>query len=151
MATTVFASETDIQAWLAPDKIQVDDANSEKANIEATRIIKGQLVGFFEPLVMESWVDPDHTPEVIRGIAGRLTAAFMHAAIYSEESDREISAYSQWLYSEALIMIAQVEAGTLVVTDDDGNPIDTTGSGLLSFFPDDTATAPAFTVEQFFA
>jgi len=52
--TTVFASVTDIQAWIQSDKIQVDDANSEKQNIEATRIIKGQLAGFFEPLVIES-------------------------------------------------------------------------------------------------
>ena len=151
MATTVFASLTDIQAWLQSDKITVDDANSGKQNLEATRIIKGQLVGFFEPLVMESWVDPESTPEIIRGIAGRLTAALMHAVIYSEESDREISAYSQWLYSEAMAMLAQIEAGTLVVVDEDGIPIDTTGSGLLSFFPDDTAPAPSFTVEQFFA
>jgi hypothetical protein len=151
MATTVFASVTDIQSWIQSDKIQVDDANSDKQNIEATRIIKGQLVGFFEPLVMESWVDPDNTPELIRGIAGRLTAAFMHAVIYAEESDRTISAYSQWLYTEALGMITQIEAGTLIVVDDNGIPIDTTGSGLLTFFPDDSATAPAFTVDQFFA
>lgn len=149
--TTVFASVTDIQAWIQSDKIQVDDANSEKQNIEATRIIKGQLVGFFEPLVIESWADPASTPDTIRGIAGRLTAALMHAVIYSEESDRQISAYSQWLYSEAMMMLNQIETGKLVVTDDSGNPVDTTGSGLLSFFPDDSATAPSFTVDQFFA
>ena len=151
MATTLFASLTDIQAWIQSDKIVVDDANSEKANLSATRIIKGQLVGFFEPLVMESWGDPEHTPELIREIAGRLAAAFMHAVIYSEESDREISAYSQWLYQECMSMLNDIEAGTLVVIDEDGLPIDTTGSGLLSFFPDDTAPVPSFTVEQFFA
>lgn len=149
--TTVFASVTDIQAWIQSDKIQVDDANSEKQNIEATRIIKGQLVGFFEPLVIESWADPANTPELVRGIAGRLTAALMHAVIYSEEDDREISAYSQWLYSESMKMLTEIQVGTTIVTDDSGNPVDTTGSGLLSFFPDDTAPAPSFTVEQFFA
>lgn len=146
----MFASLTDIQAWLQSDKIQVDDANSGKANLEATRIIRGQLAGFFEPVVIASWVDPDSTPGLIRSIAGRLTASYMHATIYSEESDREISAYSQFLYNDAMMDLAKIIAGTLVVTDDGGNPIDTTGGGLLSFFPDDSV-APAFTMDQFFA
>jgi hypothetical protein len=149
--TTVFASLTDIQAWIQSDKIQVDDANSEKANISATRIIKGQLTGFFAPIVITSWADPESTPELIREIAGRLTAAFMHAVIYSEESDREISAYSQWLYTEALGALTEILVGTSVVLDEAGEPVDTTGGGLLTFFPDDTAPAPSFTVEQFFA
>lgn len=146
----MFASRTDIQSWLRPDKFQVDDANSEKSNIDATRIIKGQLAGFFAPIVIASWADPANTPGLIRGIAGRLTAAFMHAGVYSEESDREISAYSQWLYDGAMALLAQIIAGTLTVTDDDGNPIDTTGGGLLSFFPDDT-TVPQFTMDKYFA
>lgn len=145
----LYAGKTDIQAWLQPDKIVVDDANSGKPNIEATRIIKGQLTGFFAPVVVATWADPNSTPQLIRGIAGRLTASFMHATIYSEESDREISQYSQWLYDGAMALIAQILAGTLVVTDDDGNPIDTTGSGLLSFFPDNT-TVPLFTIDKAF-
>jgi hypothetical protein len=147
----MFASKTDIQAWIQSDKITIDDANSEKANIEATRIIKGQLAGFFAPIVIASWADPDSTPELIRSIAGRLTAAFMHAVVYSEESDREISAYSQWLYTQAMLMLTQILTGDSVVTDGDGVPIDTSGGGLLSFFPDDTAPAPMFTVEQVFS
>lgn len=147
----MFASLTDIQAWIQSDKIPVDDANSQKANIEATRIIKGQLNGFFAPVVIASWADPTSTPELIRSIAGRLTAAFMHAVIYSEESDREISAYSQWLYTQAMLMLTQILTGDSVVTDGDGNPIDTTGGGLLSFFPDDSASPPMFTVDQVFS
>lgn len=148
---TVFASLTDIQTWLEVNKIQVDDANSQKANIDATRIIKGQLAGFFEPVVIASWADPDSTPEIIRSIAGRLTASFMYSTIYSEETASEVSPYAQLLYAQAMMQIAQIEAGTIVVVDDNGDPIDTTGSGLLSFWPDDTTTGPAFTMDGFFA
>lgn len=146
----MFASKTDIQAWLDSDKIVVDDANSQKQNIEATRIVKGSLAGMFAPVVIASWADPDSTPELIRGVTGRLTAAFVHANIYSEESDREISAYSQWLYDGAMVSIAGIINGNLTVTDDNGDPIDTSGTGLLSFFPDDTTT-PLFTILQQFS
>lgn len=146
----MFASKTDIQAWIQSDKITVNDANSEKPNIEATRIVKGALVGMFTPVVVASWAGPDTTPELVRGVTGRLAAAFIHAGVYSEESDREISAYSQWLYDGAMALLAQILAGTIAVLDDNGNPIDTEGAGLLSFFPDDTTT-PMFTTEKFFA
>lgn len=146
----MFASKTDIQAWLRPDKIPVDDANSQKPNIEATRIVKGQLSGVFAPVVIASWADPASTPELIRGVTGRLTAAFLHASVYSEESDRSISAYSQWLYDGAIATLAQIISGFLTVVDDTGTPVDTTGQGLLSFFPDDTTT-PAFTMDQTFS
>jgi hypothetical protein len=145
----VFASKTDIQSWLRQDKILVDDANSGKPNIDATRIVKGQLAGLFEPIVIASWDGPDNTPELIRGVTGRLTAAFMHASIYSEESDREISAYSQWLYDGAMFILAQILAGTMTVVDVDENPVDTTGAGLLSFFPDDSVL-PVFTMDKEF-
>lgn len=146
----VFASKTDIQAWLQPDKIKVDDANSQKPNIEATRIVKGALAGMFAPIVIASWADPSTTPELIRGVTGRLAAAFLHARIYSEESDREISAYSQWLYQQAMADLAAIVTGTLTVVDVDEIPIDTKGTGLLSFFPDDTTT-PMFTIGREFA
>ena len=146
---TVFASKTDIQSWLQPDKIQVDDANSQKANIDATRIVKGQLAGMFQPVVIASWDSPDNTPELIRSVTGRLTAAFMHANVYSEESDAEISAYSQWLYDGAMAVLAQILAGTMTVTDSNDNPVDTTGAGLLSFFPNDDS--PLFTIGKQFS
>ena len=147
---TLFASKTDIQAYIRPDHIQVDDANSAKQNIEATRIVKGQLAGFFAPVVISSWADPSTTPDVIRGITGRLTAALLYASSFSEESGGEVSAYANWLYAGALAMINQILAGNLTVTDSDDNPIDSGGGGLLSFFPDDTTT-PAFTMDQFFS
>lgn len=146
----MFASKTDIQAWLRQDKILVDDANSQKPNIDAMRIIKGQLAGVFAPIVIASWDAPENTPQLIRGVAGRLAASFIHAVVYSEESDREISAFSQWLYDGAMAELLKIVTGTSTVTDDDGNPVDTTGQGLLSFFPDNSTT-PMFTIGQTFS
>lgn len=146
----LFASKTDIQTWVQSDKILVDDTNSQKANIEATRIVKGQLAGFFSPIVISSWADPASTPELVRGVTGRLAAAFMYASIYSEEAGGDVSDYAQWLYNGAMALLIQITSGQLTVTDEDNNPVDTQGSGLLSFFPDDTTT-PAFTMGDFFA
>lgn len=147
--TALFASAVDVQAWINNDKIQVNDSNSQKQNLQATRIIKGQLTSIFDPIVLASWADPSTTPELIREIAGRLTAAFLYASIYSEESGGEVSAYAQWLYNGAIADLAQIVSGNLVVADDNGNPVDPAGSGLLSFFPDNT-TVPLFTVGDVF-
>jgi hypothetical protein len=145
----MFASKLDIQAWLQSDKITVDDANSNKPNIEAERLIKGQLSGLFAPVTLSSWADPTTTPETIRSIAGRLTAAFMYRTIYSEESDT-IPEYAQSLYNEAIGMLQDIKSGSLVVLDDTDTPVDTSGSNILSFWPDNT-TLPVFTMDQTFA
>lgn len=145
----MFASNTDIQAWLQNDKISVDDALAGKSNIEAMRTIKGQLAGIFAPVTIASWDSPDHTPSVIRGVAGRLAAAFIYRKIYSEE-DNAIPVYAQELYNEAIGMLQDIRLGSLIVTDATEVPVDTTGSTLLSFWPNDT-TLPAFTMDQEFA
>jgi len=144
----MFASISDIQNFLGDDKIIVTDANSSKANIEAERLIRGQLTGVFTTLTMSGWTSPDNTPDLIRGIAGRLAAAFIYRATYSEEQV-EVPAYAQMLYNEAIAMLADIVDGTLTVVDDGGDPIDNTG-GILSFFPDDTTT-PTFSMGQTFA
>src|SRR5436305_6653619 len=110
----MFASKTDIQAWLRSDRIIIDDANSQKPNVEANGIIVGRLAGFFSQLVITSWADPDTTPELIRGIAGRLAAAFLYQSYYSEEST-DVLAYAQWLYNNAVLMLDQIIAGDLIV------------------------------------
>lgn len=144
----MFASKTDIQAWLQNDKITVDDANSAKPNIEATRTVKGQLAGIFSPVTISSWATPATTPDIIRGIAGRLAAAYMYRSIYSEE-DTSIPEYAQELYNEAISMLQEIRLGSIIVTDATEEPVDTTGSTLLGFWPNDDS--PVFTMDQEFA
>ncbi len=145
----MLASKTDIQAWLASDKILVDDNNSNKPNIEAERTIRGQLSGVFSVITLQSWADPNSTPAQIRSIAGRLAAAFLYRAIYSEES-QNIPVYAQNLYNEAIGMLQDIRSGNLIVLDSSSNPVDTTGANVIGFWPDDT-TSPKFTMDQIFA
>lgn len=142
----MFASKTDIQTWLRPDKLLVDDANSQKPNIEARRIIVGQLSGYFSQITISSWADPEHTPEVIRSIAGRLAAAFLYQSYYAEEGD-SVREYAQWLYNNSIQMLMDIKAGEIVVTDDGGVIVDVSGSDLLGFLP----TEPEFTMDKEFA
>jgi len=144
----MFASNADIQNFLGDDKIIVTDALAAKPNIEAERLIRGQLAGLFTPLTMSGWNSPENTPELIRGIAGRLAAAFIYRATYSEEGT-DVPEYAQVLYNEAIQMLMDIKDGTLTVVDGGGDPIDSSG-GLLSFFPDNTTT-PAFTMDQVFS
>jgi hypothetical protein len=144
----MLASISDIQNFLGDDKIIVTDANSNKAGIEADRLIRGQLAGVFTPLTLSTWVDPETTPELIRGISGRLCAAFIYRATYSEEQEA-VPEYAQVLYNEALMMLSDIKEGTLTVIDPGFEPIDSSGS-ILSFWPDNT-TSPAFTMDQTFA
>lgn len=146
----MFASKEDIQVWLRDDTISVDDANSAKPNLEAWRLIKGQLSGVFSVAVIQSWVDPANTPSQIRSIAGRLAAAFLYRTLLSIEYDREVAAYAKTILDEAMALIAQIEAGSLIVVDDTDTPIDTTGQGLLSFWPTNE-TAPKFSMDQEFS
>jgi|SRR5580765_204590 len=143
----MFASKTDIQTWFRSDKIIVDDANSQKPNIEARRIIVGRLAGFFSQIVITSWADPETTPELIRGIAGRLAAAFLYQSFYSEEAD-DVLEYAQWLYNNAILMLDQIVEGVLTVVEvDESGPIDVTGAELVGFL----TTEPIFTMTQEFS
>lgn len=142
----MFADKTDIQTWIRSDLAVVDDANSQKANVDARRTIIGQLGGHFSQVVIQSWDVPDNTPEIIRSIAGRLTAAFMYRSLISSEQDT-VSEYAQSIYNEAISMLEKITTGDITVVDDTGTPIDTEGIDLVGFL----VTEPAFTMDQTFS
>lgn len=144
----MLVSIADVQTWLQEDKLPVDDANMQKPAIDAERIIRSQLSGLFTTTVMSGWDSPANTPDLIRSIAGRLTAAYLYRAIYSEEGT-SVPEYATELYNEALMMLNSVVSGNLTVVDSGGNPIDTTGTNLLGFAPNDNA--PQFTMDQVFS
>lgn len=145
-----YASNSDIEAWFSVngDKIDINDANSSKAKIEADRLIRGMLAGVFTALTMSGWTTPETTPEQIRGISGRLCAAYIYRGIYSEEQEA-VPEYAQTLYNEAIAMLNDIKTGNLVVVDPGVNPVEG-NTGILSFWPDDTTT-PKFTMDQEFA
>lgn len=145
----MFASISDIQTWPREDRIDVNSVNSEKAGIDADRLIRAQLAGVFTPIVITSWADPNSTPELIRAIAGRLTAAFLIRNLYSEEGNA-VPEYATELYVEGVQMLAGIRSGNLTVVDAAGVPVSNTGNDISSW-PDDTTDGPYFTMAQQFS
>ena len=144
----MFASREDIQAWLVNHKITVNDAISAKPNLEATRTVRGQLIGTFNVSVVNTWDSPDTTPELIRSISGQLAAAYLYIALYTEDVD-DVPKYGQWLYNQAIARLADIKSGVLTVVDENDEPIDPEGVNLLSFFPIDNT--PIFSMTDNFA
>lgn len=151
MASELLASLQDINGWLTDDKLEANETNTAQLQIDAQRLIRGQLASSFTPTVLSSWITPATTPGLIRAVAGRLVAAYLYKKVYSEEG-MQIPAYAQDLYDEAIAMLTDIRAGNLTVTDDDGNPIDGNTESLSSadFFPNNSSDPPYFTMSQQF-
>ena len=146
----MYASLSDITAWLRDDTIDVDDANTKQHNIEAGRLIRSRLSGTFTPLVLTEWDEPDNTPELIRSIAGRLAAAYLYRKLLSLQYDKEVASYASELWAEANAELTNIVLGNSIVVDDGNNPIDTTGENLIKFFPNNSVP-PLFTVSDKFS
>jgi hypothetical protein len=138
----------DIRAHLAEDKLVVDAANTGQFQVEVTRIIKSYLSGVFQATTLASWVDPDTTPEIIRAIAGELIAAFLYRKRYAED-DTHVPEFAQTLYNEAIGMLREIRDGTLIVLDEDDNPIEENQLNMDAndFYPNDSAPGPFFGME----
>lgn len=150
MAGEILAGLEDVNVWL-DNKVRMYDSDDNDLQIEATRIIKSTLAGVFTPTVLFAWDTPDNTPELIRGVAGRLIAAYWYKNKYSED-DTDIPAYAQSLYDEAIRMLVDIRSGVLTVLDEDGNPIAESGleTNETWFWPNNTTIGPVFTMEMEF-
>ena len=151
MAGEILASLEDINTHLPDDKALMGDADDDAFQIDTARIIKGNLAGVFQPTTLAAWISPDSTPELIRGIAGRMIAARWYAKLYSED-DTRTSEYAQSLYMDAVGMLNDIRGGTLVVLDADDNPIENNQLILSNavFWPNDTTAGPYFTMDAEF-
>jgi hypothetical protein len=143
------ASNEDVRSWIPEDKLAFDDPDIKGPQLEAQRLIKAALSGVFTPTVLNSWVDPDDTPALIRNVAGELVAAYLYRDRYAED-DPTLSEYAQQLYNEAYAKITEIRAGTLVVLDDNDEPIADTGLdvGPEDAFPNSQTPGPYFTMEM---
>lgn len=147
----LLASNQDVNGWLTDDKLEATDANSAPLQLDAYRLIRGQLASSFTPVVLSGWINPATTPDQIRAIAGRLIAAYLYRKVYSEDSVT-IPPYAQELYNEAIQMLADIRAGVITLIDVNGNPIDGSTEGLSQsdFWPNNTSDPPYFTMSQIF-
>jgi hypothetical protein len=150
MAGEILASLSDIDVWL-DKKVAMTDADDDDFQIEAQRLIKATLAGVFTPTTLHDWDSPSDTPGIIRGIAGRLIAAYWYKEKYSED-DTSIPPYAQSLYDEAILMLRDIRSGVLTVLDENGNPIGESGlqANETWFWPNDTTPGPVFTMEMEF-
>lgn len=139
-----FVNDADVQIHLPVDKLQVEEVPDDlaRAKEDAERIIRGYLAGVVDSAVLALWIDPDSTPEIIRAIAGRLTAARLYRLRFSEQSldDPE---YAQNLYNEAMALLQGIISGQIDVPGvDEGTDFDDTW-----FEPNDASTdQPKFTM-----
>lgn len=143
----ILAGIEDINAFL-PDLIEISDGKDRQLQIDTNRVVKSQLAGVFTPLVLTGWDVPANTPQLIRGIAGRLIAAKYYAKEFSQETTN-IPQYSQSLYNEAISMLSMIKSGALVVVGDDDVPIPTgDGADLTSadVFPNNSSAPPIFSM-----
>lgn len=143
----ILASIADINGQLPPDsKARIDDADDGQYQIDAANVIRGNLAGTFKPTTLVSWTTPETTPPLIRSVAARLIAAKWYSSLYSED-DPTVAAYAQWLYNEAVAMLADIRDGTLTVLGVDDEVISESSLqlGPDTFWPNDT-TNPIFSI-----
>lgn len=141
------ASLDDVNSFLPTDKIEATEGNEEtdRALLDSERLIRGHLAGVFSPTELASWADPATTPELIRAIAGRLTAAFFYRLRYSEDTF-QVPEYAQTLYQEAMDLLMQIKTGDVELEEvTEGTQIQVPGSSF--FWPNDTTSPPKFTMD----
>lgn len=108
-------NEADINTFLDASKIVVTSGDDADEIRDAEAIVRSQLAGHIDSSVLASWTTPLLTPDLIRGIAGRLVAAFRYRKLVSEDSDGKPSPYAQMLYNEAMSMLMGVVNGDLLI------------------------------------
>jgi hypothetical protein len=153
MADEILASLDDINTHLPDDKAKMEDSDDNALQIDIARYVRSLLSGFFSAATLVGWDTPADTPELIRGIAGRLIAAKYYAILYSEDIEG-VNNYAQTLYNEANMMIEDIRTGTRTVLDVNGVPIAVEGGISLTsddFYPNDSAPAAKFTMDRVFS
>lgn len=139
-----FASLKDVNKHLPDDKYFAQDADIVDPGIYADRLIRARLGGLIDTDIIELWVDPSTTPEIIREISGLLVAAKLYGEA-SAEDEADGSAYAQSLYDQAIGMLDEIREGLMVIIGVDDLPVDTSVIEG-SFWPNDTTQPPSFTV-----
>jgi len=144
----ILASIDDINTHLPDDKAKMEDSEDDLLQIDTARYVRSLLAGLFSPATLLSWDTPSHTPDLIRGVAGRIIAAKYYATLYSEDVDG-LSAYAQSLYNDANMIIDGIRTGSMIVLDTNDNPIPLENSVSLEsidFWPNDTTVGPMFSI-----
>jgi len=150
VANELFATVDDINAHLPENKAAISDADDDLLQVEAWRLIRAKLSTTFATTTLNTWADPDSTPDIIRTVAGMVIAAKWYAELYAEDSDADAT-FANNLYLQAMDLLNQIATGLIVITDDTGEPlVDTSSLSSDDFYPNDTVP-PVFTMGKEFA
>ncbi len=134
-----FASSNDVNVWLDGNKVVTTSGDDTDEQRMAEDLIRGYLAGRIPAATMATWISPAATPELLRGIAGRLVAAFRYRKLYSEDST-EVAAYAKMLYDEAMSVLVGIVNGSIDIPELVGVIPVVTDSSLdgLNFYPNDS-------------
>lgn len=113
-----FIHDDDVQVHLPVDKFDITDYPNDlaKSKLDTERIIKGRLSGTFSPLTLAGWNAPGTTPETIRAIAGRFTAALLYRNRLAEDYPEDAE-YARLKYREAQSMLEMVVDGSITLVE----------------------------------
>lgn len=141
----MFATISDINVHLPADKAQISDGQDGDLQIEAYRMIRSRLSSAFPIETIALWIDPTETPEVIRGIAGKIIAAKFYSNLVAED-EADGSEFAQNLFNEAMADLQGIRDGMIDVIGIDGVVIENSDIMETSFYPNNAAGDPFFAV-----
>lgn len=144
MTVYAYASTDDVSVHIDPDVLAMPNPEDfAKENQDVARLIRSYLYVTHVPnTVIDSWLDPATTPELIRSIAGMLIAAKVYGRQTSSNAE-EVDPYAVRLYNQAMAMLNGVIDGRLVLPELVGAGVAVTGTTHITqdnFYPNDDAS-----------
>lgn len=140
----ILASTPDINGNLDQNVTPATDDNTDLIQISVARIVRGNLSTVIDNATLQSWANPDSTPEIIREAAAKLIAAQHYFNEISKTTPIiDPDSLAQKLYDQGMAILNGVIGGTIVIE----NIITTSSESMsvLDFHPSD-ATDRAFTM-----
>lgn len=128
----------DVQPWLEETQLTLTSDDELTEEPFQSEFVKSKLATC--SLDVASWVDENSTPVLVRQIIGMLVAAQRYNKTYSETDENAGNPYANKLEDRANLLLEGICAGTVDLLDVVDDPF-TSGSGSISFYPDDTVGA----------
>jgi hypothetical protein len=133
----ILASLSDINANLDGTVVSANAMNTALLQISVARIVRGYLSRVFTRTQLLAWDIPEHTPEIIREVAGKLIASQLYFNKTATQSlDVDENSFAQMRYNEAMQILKDLVSGEQVISGLT-TELETTMSEL-DFFPRDS-------------
>jgi hypothetical protein len=144
----ILATTDDVNANL-DNNVQVpEEEDLTLLQISIARSVKAYLSRVLTWTTLNTWTDPDTTPDIVREIAAKLIAAqYYYQKISTTTYEVPTTSYAQVLYNQAMEYMNMIISGEIVIPDVPETP--TEGMSTADFWPVDD-TARAFTMSKNF-